>query len=436
MAQAGRGELSPDQFTIDKAALFESLGYRPHPGQWPIHRSNARHRVAANGRRFGKTIAAAGEAMAAAMEPRDRSCGWVVAPTYDLCDKIMRELFILSASKIPHRVVKATEHDRHLVLRNLSGGLSEIRGKSADNQKSLLGEGLDWVIIDEASRVKPETWEGYLAPALVDKLGWSLLISTPKGKGWFFREFRYGQSEDHPDYDSWNLPSWTNPHLSREAIESMRARTSDRLFQQEYGAQFIEGAGSVFRNIQDMATGATGQWDPPVSGRVYRAGIDLAQVEDYTVLVILDEDGRVVFVDRFNRMDWGTQLARLKAGVDRYNGAEVVVDSTGAGSPIYEAMVRAGFTVMPYQFTVQSKAALIDNLSLMCEQMLLTLPQTDLWEVGLEELEAFEYSVTDAGNVRSGAPSGVHDDCVIALALAAWQIRPNRLAGYSAESFF
>jgi len=38
----------------------------------------------------------------------------------------------------------------------------------------------------------------------------------------------------------------------------------------------------------------------------------------------------------------------------------------------------------------------------------------------IDELEAFEYSVTENGNVRTGAPSGYHDDTVIALALAAW----------------
>jgi hypothetical protein len=35
----------------------------------------------------------------------------------------------------------------------MAGGQSEIRAKSADNPISLLGEGLDWVVVDEAARV-------------------------------------------------------------------------------------------------------------------------------------------------------------------------------------------------------------------------------------------------------------------------------------------
>ena len=41
----------------------------------------------------------------------------------------------------------------------------------------------------------------------------------------------------------------------------------------------------------------------------------------------------------------------------------------------------------------------------------------------VEELEAFEYSTTEQGNIKTGAPYGYHDDCVIALALAAWALK-------------
>ena len=53
---------------------------------------------------------------------------------------------------------------------------------------------------------------------MIDKKGWALLISTPRGKGWFYELFRRGQGLD-PDYQSWNHPTWTNPYVSRELIE-------------------------------------------------------------------------------------------------------------------------------------------------------------------------------------------------------------------------
>jgi terminase large subunit-like protein len=404
---------------LNKAAFFRALGYEPHPGQWAIHDSPAPRRIVACGVRWGKTLCAAMEGLTAAMQPNKRSMGWVVAPTYDLCDKVFRELVVLAAEHLRHRIVTLKESDRRLLLRNLSGGVSEIRGKSADNPVSLLGEGLDWVIVDEASRLKPQIWESHLSQRLLDKRGWALLISTPKGKGWFFGLFRRGQGED-PDYASWNHPSWTNPYLNRELIEEERGRLPERVFRQEYGGEFQEGAGQVFRYVREAAVL---DWQNPVPGTTYYAGLDLAKVEDFTVLVIVNARREVVFVDRFHRLDWSVQVDRIQTATDRFNHAEIIVDSTGAGEPIYEALLKAGCYVTPYPFTARSKAALIDNLALMLERRDLKLPRADLWPEGIDELEAFQFSVTDMGNVRTSAPSGQHDDCAIALALAAWSVR-------------
>ena len=106
------------------------------------------------------------------------------------------------------------------------------------------------MICDEAARLKPSIWESYLSQRLIDKKGWALLISTPKGKGWFYDLFRRGQGQD-VDYESWNNPSWTNPYLDEAAIEEERNRLPERVFRQEFGGQFLEGAGAVFRNVRD-----------------------------------------------------------------------------------------------------------------------------------------------------------------------------------------
>ena len=342
------------------------------------------------------------------------------APTYDLADKVFREIVVIVAESLRHRIITMREGEKRLVLRNLGGGVSEIRGKSADNPVSLLGEGLDWLIVDEASRLKPAIWEGHLSQRLLDRKGWALLISTPKGKGWFYEAFRRGQGSDS-EYASWNAPSRQNPYLDAERIEAERDRLPERVFRQEYEGEFLEGAGQVFRNVRERATG---EWSLPREGRSYVAGLDLAKVQDYTVLVVADrKERRIVHVDRFHRVDWATQIDRVSTATSRYNRAWTHVDSTGAGEPIYEALARAGCSVSPYSFSAKSKAALINNLAMLLERDQLTLPRPELWPEGIDELEAFEYSVTDLGNVRTGSPSGFHDDCVIGLALAVWPLK-------------
>jgi len=409
--------------TFNKAALFADLDYRPHPGQAPIHASTASRRVVACGVRWGKTRCAAMEGLAAAMAPSERSYGWVVAPTYDLADKVFREIELLVARHLRHRIITLKENERRIVLRNMAGGVSEIRGKSADNPVSLLGEGLDFVIVDEAARLKPSIWESHLSQRLIDRKGWALLISTPRGKGWFYELFMRGQRGD-PDHASWNAPSWSNPHLDAALIEAERARLPERVWRQEYGGEYLEGSGAVFRQVRECATG---NWAEPIQGARYYAGLDLAKVEDFTVLVIMDRDCRVVFVDRFNRIDWSLQVARIATAVERYRKPPMLVDSTGSGEPVYEALRVAGCNAWPYAFTQKSKAALINNLALMLERKEITLPRPELWPEGLDECESFEFSVTESGTVRTGAPAGTHDDCVIAVALAAWQARSTRM---------
>ena len=402
---------------LKKEALFKTLGYEPHPGQQAIHNSRAPRRIVACGVRFGKSLCAAMEGLAAAMEPRERALGWIVAPTYDLSERVFNQAVTIAVSHLKHRIVKVSEHDRRLVLRNLGGGVSEIRGKSADNPISLLGEGLDFLIVDEASRLRPSIWEGHLSQRLIDRKGWALLISTPKGKGWYYDLWKRGQGAD-PAFQSWNLPSWSNPLLAREEIEAQREQLPERVFRQELGAEFLEGSGAVFRYVRERATG---EWQDATPGERYSAGLDLAKVQDFSVLTIMNQRREVVFMDRFHRLDWIVQITRIKAALERYHYCQVLVDSTGAGEPIYEQLLRAGIHARPYAFTAASKSDLVNNLALALEQGRITLPRAELAPELVDELESFEFSVTEAGSVRMSAPSGVHDDCVMSLALALWQ---------------
>ena len=223
---------------VNKPQLFENLGYEPHEGQVPVHRSGAKQRVLACGARWGKSTAAAMEVVAALMQPSKTSVGWVVAPTYDLCLRVFGRVEIVVREKLSHRIVEFNAREHKLVLRNLGGGLSTVVGKSAEKPTCLLGEGLDWVIVDEAARLKRMVWESFLSQRLIDKDGWSLLLSTPRGLDWFYSMYRRGQRKE-PGIESWCSPSWTNPMLSREVIDAERDRLQGDAFAQEFGAEFI-----------------------------------------------------------------------------------------------------------------------------------------------------------------------------------------------------
>ncbi len=180
---------------LDKEALFRQVGYEPHPGQLEVHLSTVKYRVLACGVRWGKTTCAAMEGLAALLSPCEESIGWVVGPDHYTADRIIKKMEVKLQKYLEHRIEEIDIRRHRIVVRNLGGGLSVVEGRSADNPNSLLGEGLNWLIVDEAARLKEEIWEQHLSQRLVDCDGWALLISTPRGPGWFYELWKLGQAE-------------------------------------------------------------------------------------------------------------------------------------------------------------------------------------------------------------------------------------------------
>ena len=234
----GRAKRIGSGLRVRKLELFRYLGYAPHPGQVEVHRSKAPRRVLVTGVRWGKSTAAVMEAVAALLEPREESTGWICGPSYDHAERIFSAVVHLVEERFPHRLLELNLRERRIVVRNLSGGTSGLRAKSADNPTSLLGAGLDWLIVDEAARLRDDIWQNYLSQRLVDRRGWALFLSTPRGCNWFYRLYRRGCGFD-PQFASWCSPSWENPHLDRAVIEAEQDRLPPEVYAQEFAAEFL-----------------------------------------------------------------------------------------------------------------------------------------------------------------------------------------------------
>ena len=225
---------------LDKRALFDFVGYEPHAGQILVHRSKAKFRVLACGVRWGKSTCASMEALAAMLEPRDESIGWIVGGTYDISKRVFQRVVDTMHRCFEHHLESFDASQHRLVVRNLAGGRSELRGKTADNPDSLLGEGLDYLVVDEAARVESSVWDEHLSQRLIDKDGWAVFLSTPgKREGWFHRMHKLGAKRRDPAVESWSSPSWTNPVLRQSVIEAERRRLDEEVFRNQYGAEFI-----------------------------------------------------------------------------------------------------------------------------------------------------------------------------------------------------
>lgn len=290
------------------------------------------------------------------------------------------------------------------------GGWVQVR--SADNPDSLRGEGLDFLVVDECAFVKEDAWTEALRPALSDRKGRAYLISTPKGRNWYWRAWVQGQ--DGGEWQSWQLPTRSNPHIDGAEIEAAQHMLPERVFQQEYEAQFLDDAGGVFRHVIDAATATEAG---PTAGADYVIGVDWGKHNDYTAIAVIGTDGGMVYLDRFNQIDYALQLGRLRTLAERYQPAAIIAESNSMGEPLIEQLQRDGLPVVPFVTTNATKTAAIDGLALAFERAAIRILSDPIL---IGELQAYEMERLPSGLLRYSAPDGMHDDTVMALALA-WQ---------------
>jgi hypothetical protein len=302
--------------------------------------------------------------------------------------------------------------DRQIIL---PGG-GEVSVRSADKPDSLRGEGLDFVVVDECAFIAEQAWTEALRPALSDRLGRAMFISTPKGRNWFYRMFVIGQM-DSGAWASWQFPTSDNPYIDAGEIEDARRQLPELTFRQEYLAEFLEAEGVVFRNVracvQDIKTSVPSLHE----GHKVHIGVDWGKQLDFTALSAFCQDcAREVELDRFNQIDYTFQRQRLGALSDKWHAVRILAEANAMGEPIIEQLVRDGLPVAPFQTTATSKPPLIESLALAFER------EEARWvdnPIATVELEAYERIVNqNTGRSSYGAPAGLHDDTVMARALA------------------
>lgn len=357
------------------------------------------------GRRWGKTLMAGSTALACAS--RGAAVAWVV-PTYKNARPVWR-----FAERMVAPVASALDVRRSERTVEFPGN-GYLGVYTADNPVSILGEAFDLVIVEEAARIAPDVWSETIMPTLADRDGRAMLISTPRGRNWFWHEFQRGLA-DGKEQAAFTAPSSDNPSPSiRRAFELARSRVSERTFQQEWLAEFLADGGGVFRRVAEAATAEPQSAARP--GHQYVIGADWGRTNDATVFTVVDiSTMAVAAVDRMTQTDYALQTARLRALAERFGHAPILAELNSMGGPLVESLQGGGLNVMGFQTTNATKAQIIDALALAFERgSIRILPDA----VALAELQAYESERLPSGLVRYSAPEGVHDDCVISLALA------------------
>ena len=428
-------------------------GWEPHAAQGRLLRSPASTRIAACGRRWGKTEALSVDVATLALAEHD-SRQMIVAPTDvqarllgEAVEKRLRDAFETGDEALADLNWKVQRRPYLLLTvfrRDGTGPEATVGCRTAGRDgRSLRGTWAHRIIVDEAARVPDAVLQDVLPPMLADKGGEYVLASSPNGRrAAFYRLFALGeaasgQTGEGLTYASFQCATTDNgAHLDEAFLEAQKDEMGEAMYAQEYLAQFVDDFGAVFRDedidaalqtIEGVRVDRAG-----ISGEVQPShpcimGIDWGRKWDYTVVAILDAHTmplRLVHLSRWQGTSWQAQAAVIAALIVRYRPRRVLADGSSIGDPIAEMLTaevgrqtpggRSRATVERFVFGAESKQALVDRLNVGLSARALALPP---FPTLVRELRGFEYAPGE-GRLKTGARAGGHDDCVIALALA------------------
>jgi len=312
--------------------------------QGEVFSSKERFRVLVAGRRFGKSYLSCVELLRAAIKkPGDTyfSC----APTYrmakDIAWKTLKRL-------VPQVWIKSkNESDLKIELTNDS--VIELKG--TENAMALRGRSLSGVVLDEAAFMSPEVWFEVIRPALADKQGWALFISTPDGTAsWFYDLWCYCE-EGHDGWRRWSFTTIDGGNVPAEEVEAARTQLDSRTFRQEFEASFENLSGLVAVSFGDLNISPEAK---DISVAPLLLGVDfnidpmsgICAVKNDDTLYVFDE---IIMTGGATTWDFAEEVQR-RYGVDRRiiacpdptGGAR---KTAGVGATDHTILRRSGFNV-------------------------------------------------------------------------------------------
>lgn len=385
--------------------------------QKTIFASTARYKIVRKGRRFGLTKGAANNFIEEALDEKFKQGLWVDTVNSNI-DRYVERYFLPHLKKLPETIYWQWKEQKKILYIHKS----YIDFRSADRPENIEGFGYDKFFINEAGIVLKDEylWNNAIRPMMWDFEAPGIIGGTPKIGCQVFKDLiQRGEEPNQNRYKTFHFSTFDNPYLNGEDIKEEIKDIPERVVRQEIFGEILDDTGVVFRNSKRIATAIP---EKPLNNHLYVMGVDLAKVQDWTVIAVYDRDNNEqVYQDRFQTLEWPFQKAKIKEIASYYNNALVIMDSTGIGDPIVDDLTRMGVAIEPYKFTNTSKKELIEKMSIwidLARFRFINLSET------LNEFDNFSYDVSASGKIMYEAPQGLHDDIVIAHALAIHALQP------------
>ena len=309
-----------------------------------------------------------------------------------------------------------------------------IEFKSGKYPEDLEGETINGYCLDECAKMTEQVYDSAKTTVTISR-GPIIAFSTPRGKNWFYNKCMAAKNEMEwsikngiqPSRIFITAPSIDNPAVTKEAVEDARRNLPDRLFRQYYLAEFMDD-GSVFINYrQCVKSDIPIQFDGPTQFWFHSdaskldvvIGVDWAKHKDFTVFTAIDYlsgKRRIVGFMRFQGIPYTQAVRELYIFCKKFKEVGTVWhDKTGVGDAIDDLMSSLPIPYNGIIFTNSSKSNMVNILGMSFEKEEIELPN---WGTLIDELDSFEVTVSESGNMKYAAAKGLHDDIVFSLCLA------------------
>ena len=293
------------------------------PKQKELYQDTARYRVAAWGRRCGKTYLAIIEALQAALA-KEKAKVVVVSLTLDAT---FDTYWYLIHELLPEgTIVRTNLTSKEIELRN--GSL--IKLYSSEKAQKLRGQSIDFVVLDEFAhwvQCQKQLWEGVIRPTLATTEGRALFISSPYGKDYFYELFKQGESKAYPEWSS-SHATYKDAFLKElveEAANEAMNESDSLVWNQEWLASFESSGNRVFYSFGEH--NIIEEFELLPEEQIY-LGIDFNISIQATIAFVIRDDKVFVFKELFGALNTEELCKQIR---DEFGEAPLIAYPDPAG---------------------------------------------------------------------------------------------------------
>jgi len=385
--------------------------FKPYPAQKEFINqyadSDTLFGVLVSPRGGGKTLLSINLALKWVLETSNSKLGYIT-PIYSLG----KEVFDIIVSKTYEVIESSNKSD--LTIKFVNG--STIKFLSADRADSVRGFRFHYLIVDECAYVNKDSIENAILPTLNPLGKKCLFISTPRGKNHFYEYYLRGQEDNNDDYFSYRISLNDCPYVKPELIEEARKSLPADVFRAEYDAEFTDSTNDVFQNLEINCV--LNEWEQPNRTNKYFAGIDVGLSNDFSVLTIINEAGRVAFIDRVNNDTLENISNRFIEHLNRYGVSACYVEGNGLGVGMFELINKRIRGVKKHITTQDNKMTAVRTLMSDLDSGVIELPTKEFYPALYNEMSAFTFKYSANGKISFSHPKGMNDDVVDSLWMA------------------